>query len=112
MSAHSLHSVERERRVPRQKAVVLLAGGPGSRSGTLLVHVEEQDDRLVAGDWVLAIPVHVGQPAMEVAMFASTQAFQSTQTIFLGGVMLSLSPELLQEVGAALRIFVQSESVP
>ena len=110
MSVIDLHSRKKKGTVARRSAVVLPTGTPPSERGTLMMHVEERDERLEVGGWVLAIPVYIGQPGLEAALFASTQSFQCTQTIFLGGVMLSLSPALLHEVGAALRQFVESAS--
>jgi len=110
MSMSNIQTFERKPRCARHKAAVLPAGGPGSPHGTLLVHVEERNGRLEIGERILAIPIHVGQAGLEAALFASTQTFPCTQTIFLGGVMLDLSPDLLHEVGDALQGFVQAAS--
>ena len=112
MCVTSLRACEGESPVSRHQAVVLPVGEPGGPRGTLLVHVGEQDKHLVVGDVILAIPVYIGQPGMEAAIFASTLTVSCTQTIVLGGVTLDLSPDLLQEIGAALQRFVKYASVP
>jgi hypothetical protein len=99
-------AVENETTVRRKAAVVLRARDERSDRGTLLMHVDEQEGRLVPGGLILAVPVYPGQAGLAAALFGVTRGFTCTQTIRLGAVMLSLSPALFQVVSAALREFV------
>ncbi len=90
----------------RRTAVVLRAKDERSNQGALLMHVDEQDGRLVPGESILAVPVYPGQAGLAAALFGSAMDFTCTQTIHLGPIMLSMSPALLEEVAAALREFV------
>jgi len=90
----------------RPKAVVLRPKDERSHQGALLMHVDEQDGRLVPGGSILAVPVFPGRAGLAAAVFGSTMGFTCTQTIHFGPVMLSMSRALLEEVAAALREFV------
>jgi hypothetical protein len=98
-------TVEKEN-TARRKAVVLRAKDERSDRGTLLMDVDEQEGRLVPGGLILAVPVFPGQAGLDAALFGVTMGFACTQTVHFGAVMLSMSPALLEEVGAALREFV------
>lgn len=103
----SLCPTAEEEKVVRRKAVVLRAKDERSNQGTLLMHVDEQNGRLVPGASILAVPVYPGQAGLEAAVSGSTMGFTCTQTIHFGPVMLSMSPILLEEVAAALLEFVE-----
>ncbi len=104
-------SAAEEENAVRRKAVVLRAKDARSDQGTLLMHVDEQDGRLVPGGLILAVPVYPGQAGLAAALFGSTMGFRCMQTIHFGAVMLSMSPGLLEEVAAALREFFGDHSV-
>jgi hypothetical protein len=102
----SVRPTVEKKNTARRKAVVLRAKDERSNRGTLLMHVDEQDGRLVPGELILAVPVYPGQAGLNTALFGMTMGFTCTQTIRLGPVTLSMSPVLLEEVGAALVEFV------
>jgi hypothetical protein len=95
----------------RRTAVVLRAKDERSNQGALLMHVDEQDGRLVPGLSILAVPVYPGQAGIAAALFGTTMGFTCTQTIHFGPVMLSMSPALLEEVAEALREFVRDVEI-
>ena len=99
-------TVENEQIDRRTVAVVLRSKDKGSGRGTLLLHVEEQEGRLVPGELIVAVPVYPGQPGLDAALYGATMGLKCTQTICLGAVMLDLSPDLFQHVGAALQEFL------
>jgi hypothetical protein len=76
-------TVEKEN-AARRKAVVLRAKDERSNRGTLLMHVDEQDGRLVPGGLILAVPVYPGQAGLDAALFGMTMGFTCTQTIHRG----------------------------